>query len=255
MFWHLAQPCKVLRATTNPGQTTDPGQNLLPCAFWLAYSAQFGWKNWPWEGSREPQTPWDYCRGLSALGWPNIPRYKITWSKWHWWLRIRLPMQETRVRALVREDPTCLKSVVFSILSCKKKKKKRHWSSATPWTLWFCSLGGGWQSIVLIQGLRDSDATAPQLAFGNCSPKICRIFYSAPLNQMTDTIVRRVISVKIFYWKNGSHNNEYIKHILISKKIIKQRAMQILLGIKRTLEAPVLCARGRVQNKNRKRMK
>ena len=23
------------------------------------------------------------------------------------WLRIRLPMQETRVRALVREDPTC----------------------------------------------------------------------------------------------------------------------------------------------------
>ena len=24
------------------------------------------------------------------------------------WLRIRLPMQETRVRALVREDPPCL---------------------------------------------------------------------------------------------------------------------------------------------------
>ena len=23
------------------------------------------------------------------------------------WLRIRLPMQETQVRALVREDPTC----------------------------------------------------------------------------------------------------------------------------------------------------
>ena len=23
------------------------------------------------------------------------------------WLRIRLPMQETRVRALAREDPTC----------------------------------------------------------------------------------------------------------------------------------------------------
>ena len=23
------------------------------------------------------------------------------------WLRIRLPMQDTRVRALVREDPTC----------------------------------------------------------------------------------------------------------------------------------------------------
>ena len=23
------------------------------------------------------------------------------------WLRIRLPMQETRVRALVQEDPTC----------------------------------------------------------------------------------------------------------------------------------------------------
>lgn len=199
MSWHLAQPCKVLRATSNPGQTTDPGQNLLPCSFWLAYSAQFGWKNWPWEGGREPQMPWDHCRGLSALWWPNIPRYKITWSKW-------------------------------------------HWSSATPWTLWFCSLGGGWQPIALTHGLRDSDATAPQLAFGICSPKICRIFYSAPLNQMTDTIVKRVISVKIFYWKNESHNNEYIKHILISKKIIKQKAMGIFLGIKRTLDAPALCA-------------
>ena len=26
------------------------------------------------------------------------------------WLRIRLPMQGTQVRALVREDPTCLKA-------------------------------------------------------------------------------------------------------------------------------------------------
>ena len=43
---------------------------------------------------------------------PRLPRrsdYKMLWgaSLVAQWLRIRLPMQGTRVRALVREDPTC----------------------------------------------------------------------------------------------------------------------------------------------------
>ena len=33
------------------------------------------------------------------------------------WLRIRLPMQETGVRALVREDPTCCRARVLQLLS------------------------------------------------------------------------------------------------------------------------------------------
>ena len=67
-----------------------------------------------------------------------------------------------------------------------------------------------------------------------------RIFYSAPLNQMTSTIVRRIIFVEGFHCKSRSYNNEHIKQTLISKKIIKQRAMQTFLRIERTSEAPAL---------------
>ena len=45
---------------------------------------------------------------------PYLIEYTKTNSKWikgtslvAQWLKIRLPMQGTRVRALVREDPTC----------------------------------------------------------------------------------------------------------------------------------------------------
>ena len=38
------------------------------------------------------------------------------------WLRIRLPMQETRVRALVREDPTCHRTT--------KSVRHNYWARA-----------------------------------------------------------------------------------------------------------------------------
>ena len=123
---------------------------------------------------------------------------------------------------------------------------KWHSFSAPPWTFRFCHLSGGWQSVVLIHTPQDSDVTAPQLAFGNFSLKIFRIFYSAPLKQMTNTIVRSIISDEVFHWKNRSYNNKHVKHILISKRIIKKRGMQTYLRIKRTSEAPAfrcpLCA-------------
>ena len=39
-----------------------------------------------------------------------------------WWLRIRLPMQGTRVRALVREDPTCRRA--------NKPMRHNYWACA-----------------------------------------------------------------------------------------------------------------------------
>ena len=35
------------------------------------------------------------------------PEFKVRASLMAQWLRVCLPMQETQVRALVREDPTC----------------------------------------------------------------------------------------------------------------------------------------------------
>ena len=44
----------------------------------------------------------------SKLLWQPIKSIKYPWASLvAQWLRIRLPMQGTRVRALVREDPTC----------------------------------------------------------------------------------------------------------------------------------------------------
>ena len=50
-------------------------------------------------------------RGVLLLNmWKIVGKFKRKWagtSLVAQWLRIRLPMQGTRVRALVREDPTC----------------------------------------------------------------------------------------------------------------------------------------------------
>ena len=53
-----------------------------------------------------------HFHGIKNKSWefPGGPVVKILWSRASLvvqWLRIRLPMQGTRVRALVPEDPTC----------------------------------------------------------------------------------------------------------------------------------------------------
>ena len=40
------------------------------------------------------------------------------------WLRIRLPMQGTRVRALVREDPTCRGASERQLLSLRSRARE-----------------------------------------------------------------------------------------------------------------------------------
>ena len=56
---------------------------------------------WVGEVSGQPPSPWDQdarvCRNTGGGGTSLVAQ----------WLRILLPMQGTRVRALVREDPTC----------------------------------------------------------------------------------------------------------------------------------------------------
>ena len=48
---------------------------------------------------------------MCQLGWSTVPSYSISTklgtSLVAQWLRIRLPMQGTQVRALVQEDSTC----------------------------------------------------------------------------------------------------------------------------------------------------
>ena len=61
-----------------------------------------------------------HCRSMTLCPWlwtaagpKKIKAHVFLWKRHCWaslvtqWLRIRLPMQGTRVRALVREDPTC----------------------------------------------------------------------------------------------------------------------------------------------------
>ena len=65
------------------------------------------------------------------------------------WLRIRLPMQETRVRALVREDPTC-----------------RGVTKPVHHNYWACALGSAshnyWSPCATTTGARVPRACAPQ---------------------------------------------------------------------------------------------
>ena len=64
-----------------------------------------------WRGGEWKQGP--ACGGLEAELEGRVQRYHIHQEILPWtslmvqWLRIRLPMQETWVRALVRENPTC----------------------------------------------------------------------------------------------------------------------------------------------------
>ena len=48
--------------------------------------------------------PWGYCEGSQVN---NVIILRTGTSLVVQWLRIRLPMQGTQVRSLVREDPTC----------------------------------------------------------------------------------------------------------------------------------------------------
>ena len=67
--------------------------------------------------------PMSHCFKMGLIG-QRLDSSESPYSKKKWrgtsleaqWLRIRLPMQETRVRALVREDPTC----------CGATKPMRH---------------------------------------------------------------------------------------------------------------------------------
>ena len=54
------------------------------------------------------------------------------------WLRIRLPMQGTRVRALVREDPTCCgatKPAHHNYWACALEPTSHNYWSPCPWSL------------------------------------------------------------------------------------------------------------------------
>ena len=63
---------------------------------------------WEWEEGQEKAGPEDQdgvgCKNVGAA--PGVKKGARA-SLVVQWLRIRLPMQGTRVRALVREDPTC----------------------------------------------------------------------------------------------------------------------------------------------------
>ena len=51
------------------------------------------------------------------------------------WLRIRLPMQETRIRALVREDPTChgaTKPVSHNYWACALEPTSHNYWARAP---------------------------------------------------------------------------------------------------------------------------
>ena len=61
-------------------------------------------------------TPFIYTTYTNNLTLYEVKRQTPGTSLVAQWLRIRLPMQGTRVRALVREDPTC----------CGATKPMRH---------------------------------------------------------------------------------------------------------------------------------
>ena len=90
----------------------------LPMAFFTELKqkiSQFAWKH------KRTQKAKAILRKKNGVGGIRLPDfslyYKATVIKTVWWaspvaqwLRIRLPMQETRVQTLVREDPTCRKA-------------------------------------------------------------------------------------------------------------------------------------------------
>ncbi|KAJ8779987.1 hypothetical protein J1605_012023 [Eschrichtius robustus] len=80
--------------------------------------------NWACEPQLLSLRVWSLC---SATGEATMPKIKLNFKKYikkkkngaslvAQWLRIRLPMQGTRVQALVQEDPTC----------CRATKPVRH---------------------------------------------------------------------------------------------------------------------------------
>ena len=76
--------------------------------------------------------PSDHVLGLWSPRKPPATKHKIPWmgaSLVAQWLRIRLPMQGTWVRALVREDPTCCgaaKPVCHNYRACALEPASRN---------------------------------------------------------------------------------------------------------------------------------
>ena len=74
---------------------------------------------------KEPEIPTTLCKKNKRLGTSLVAQ----------WLRIRLPMQGTQVRALVREDPTCrraTKPVCYDYWACTLEPASHNYWAPVP---------------------------------------------------------------------------------------------------------------------------
>ena len=100
----------------------------LILAWMFVRSCAVPWPRHDWEASM-----WSWSRPSSLLSCSGVEGHVWSWESWHGqrgqklglprlkirvlraslvaqWLRVRLPMQGTRVQSLVREDPTCCRA-------------------------------------------------------------------------------------------------------------------------------------------------